>query len=146
MKRTRVIGGTEGFASPRRCGAILVFAMIALLVVSLIGASMMQSAVMVLRQLQKEHWRLQADWLVDAGSQRARLRSQLDAGYSGEEWIIPAARLQSASDAVVQISVSPGSGTAAGQIQVVAEYPRGNPQLVRVRRTLVFPRSRGGKP
>lgn len=125
-----------------RSGTILVFAMIALLVVSMIGAAMLSMAVASMRQIQREHQQLQADWLLDSGCQRALTRLRLQADYTGEDWKVSAEQAQTSFNALVRITVTPDPDMATQQlVSVVAEYPQDSPQPIRARKTFVRPKS-----
>lgn len=122
-----------------RRGAILVFAMIALLVVTMLGASLMRSAMMSLRQLQREQMNLQATWLADAGCQRALSRLRQDTKYDGEDWTIPADQLKSGA-ARVRITITTDHESAGQRVvTAIAEYPQKNLQSVRISKRLVLP-------
>lgn len=131
--------------SPRRnsrSGAILVVAMVTLLLVALLGASLMRSALTSLQQLQREQMLIQATWLADAGCQRALFRMKDDANYRAEAWAIPADQLKSGS-AVVQIEIAADPESAARNIvTATAEYPKGTHQSIRVSKRLVVPNTR----
>jgi type II secretory pathway component PulK len=136
MRRLRLIPELQ--PRPRR-GAILVFAMIALLVVSMIGASLMRTAILSLRQLQREQLQLQTAWLADSGCQRALFRLHRDSSYTGEDWAISADQLKAGS-ALVHITIAPAPDSKMKQIvTVVAHYPEGTNQQIRISRQMVIP-------
>lgn len=121
-----------------RRGAILVFAMIALLVASMIGASLLRTTLMSARQIKLEQHRLQASLLAEAGCQRALTRMQLDADYVSEDWTVPSSQLNSPWTGNVRISVAPVPDSESSRtITVIAEYPQASVHLVRVTRQLV---------
>jgi len=129
MKRSsiRLIGSSLDGRSRRhpRSGAILIFAMLALLVMSMLGASLVRTSLASLRQLHREQQRLQADWLADAGCQRAVLQLQTDVGFVGEHWHVPADQLPSSLTGVVHIAVAADPKSESNRtVTVVAEYPQ----------------------
>lgn len=122
-----------------RRGTILVIAMIALLIVTMLGAALLQTAVASLRQVHREQQILQAELLADAGCQRAVALLEESAEYRGDDWQVPAEQLKSASPAIVRIRVQkPEPGNMAFQVESIAEYPQSSPQSVRVTRKLVL--------
>ena len=124
----------------RRSGAILIFTMMALLVVSMIGASLLRTSIASMRQIHREQQRLQTGWVAEAGCQRAIYRFQTEANYAGETWKIPAEQLQSRSNASVLITVTPDSKPESGQIiSVVAEFPEDAVQKVRISKQVSVP-------
>ena len=69
-----------------RRGAALVMAMVALLVVTLMSAALVQSLVTGQRQSRRYSDELQAQWLAEAGLERAVVQLARDAQYRGEIW------------------------------------------------------------
>ena len=69
-----------------RRGAALVMAMVALLVVTLMSAALVQSLVTGQRQARRYADELQAQWLAEAGLERAVVQLARDAQYRGETW------------------------------------------------------------
>lgn len=123
-----------------RRGTMLVFAMIALLVTTMIGASLMRTAVTSMRQIQREQQQVQAHWLAEAGCQRALAKLQSDKQYSGEIWDVPADQLLSAAGATVSITVQGETAVnTARTLTAIAEYPKGSATAVRVTKRLSLP-------
>ncbi len=117
---------------PRR-GAILVFAILALLVVTMLGASLLKTVSFSRQQLQREVLHTQANWLADSGAARAvsQLRSSPD--YTGETWAVPAEQLSGGRTASVRIAVVPEPDhPGRSVIAATAEYPHGSPTAIRV--------------
>lgn len=136
-RRTPCHRSTSIFA---RHGTILVFAMIALLITAMIGASLMRTSVASIRQIQREQQQVQTSWLAEAGCQRALAKAHTDKKYVGETWDVPAEQLQSPSGATVKIAIEAGSeeGTAR-TVTATAEFPKGSPQAVRATKRLTIP-------
>lgn len=109
---------------PRRRGSVLVFALIALLVTSLIGASLLRSSFLSLQQVKREQLHLQANWLAESGCRRAIHRLQADPAYTGEEWTVPAEQLKSLFTAKVTITVSEAAAESNRTITAIADYPQ----------------------
>jgi len=128
--------------SHRRRGALLIFAMIALLVSSMLGASLLNSSVTAVRQLEREHRQLQATWLADAGCQRALYRLRTEPDYRSEEWTVVANPASLSFDGVVRITIAPAeTHSEEWIIAAVAEYPKGNADAVRVRKSWTVART-----
>ncbi len=137
MKRQRP--PTAPMPSPRR-GSAIVFALVALFVASLMIASLLRTASMSHRQLLRDEFRTQAHLLADAGGERAlaQLRKQPD--FTDEVWTVPADQLGFERTAVVRLKVITDPVRSAKRIvAITAEYPAGNPDVVRVSRELIAP-------
>lgn len=123
----------------RRRGALLVFAMIALLVTSMIGAALLRNSMMSLQQIRREQLHLQAGLLAEAGCQRAVFKLQSDAGYTSEVWKVPAEELAANSTATITVTISDESDTEVGRtITAVAVYPDNSPSQFRVTKKLTL--------
>lgn len=125
----------------RRRGTIILFAMICLLLVSLLGASLVKLALTQRRQIRREQWRVQATWLAEAAVDRAAARLATETDYSGETWTIAPTELGGESGAQVRISVEEATtGAERFVVQVTADYPDSDEQRARVsKRIAVIP-------
>lgn len=122
-----------------RRGALLVFAMIALLVTSMIGAALLRTSMMSLQQIRREQLHLQAGLLAEAGCQRALFKLQSDAGYTSEVWKVPAEELAAISAATITITVSYESDPEVSRtITAVAVYPDNSASQYRVTKKLTL--------
>ena len=120
-------------SEPARRGAILIFAFMALLVVTMLGASLIRTVTLSKQQLQREVLHTQAIWLADAGAARAIARLNAASDYTGETWSVPADQLTSGRTASVRITVVPQPDHAQQSlITATAEYPRGSPTAIRI--------------
>ena len=120
-----------------RRGAVMVFALIALLVGSLMIAALLKTAAMSHRQLKRDENRLQASFLADAGCDRVRmlLRSQPD--FTSGEWNVLSSQLAPNRAARIRMTVTEEPGEPSQRIvTAVAEYPIDHPDLVRVTRQI----------
>ena len=79
-------------AKPRR-GMTVVAVLVCLLVMMLLGAALLKLALAEREQQPRSERRLQAEWLVESGLERARARLAADASYAGETWPLSAADL-----------------------------------------------------
>ena len=131
MKRL-VVRNASTRPSPRR-GSIIVFAILALLVVSMLGASLLKTVSVSRQQLQREALHTQAVWLADSGAARAVARLNAAPDYTGETWAVPAEQLSAGRTASVRIAVSPDPDHPERTlIAATAEYPHGSPTAIRI--------------
>jgi hypothetical protein len=90
-------------------------------------------------QLRRIEWRCQADWLVEAGLERAAARLKADPSYDGETWLIPAEAMGSRSAEVVITTLPIEDGEAEPiRVRVRADYPADGFAEDRVRRSKTF--------
>jgi type II secretory pathway component PulK len=131
-------------AHRHRRGITLVAVLICLLAVMLLGASLLKIALAqrgINRDLER---RLQAEWLVESGVERALARIAADPDYTGETWSISAADLglseagqpgsskEKAGAGLVTIGVDrPAGETNRRRIRIQADYPRDEPRRSR---------------
>jgi type II secretory pathway pseudopilin PulG len=123
---------------PRR-GLTMIAVLVCLLVMMLLGAALLRVALQERDGNRDQERRLQAEWLVESGLERARARLAADAGYAGETWPISAADLGLAeagpaagaaekadrASGVVTISVDrPAGASGRRRVRVQADYPR----------------------
>src|SRR5436305_1014602 len=71
---------------PIRRGAAMVMAIVTLMVVSLVAATLVHSLVTAHRQMRRQQDELQAQWLADAAVARATAQLALRSNYTGETW------------------------------------------------------------
>ena len=112
MKTIRPNRLLQNSSSSRR-GVVVLFALIALLLTSVIGGSLLKTALAQRRFALREQTRLQSIWLAESGIERAAARLSRDPNYTGETWSVSASDI--ATPLSTDISVAPGdSGT--GQV------------------------------
>ena len=130
--RRFVVRNASSRQSPRR-GAIIVFAILALLVVSMLGAALLRTVSQSKQQLQREALHTQAVWLADSGAARAVAQLNASPDYIGETWAVPAEQLSAGRTASVRIAVSPEPDHPERTIiAATAEYPHGSPTAIRI--------------
>ena len=127
-------------ATSRRRGSALVFAMIALLVTSLIGASLLRNSFLSLQQVKREQSHMQANWLAEAGCRRAIHRLGNEPAYTGETWQISAEQMKAPFSATVTIAISEGEASSERTITTIADYPAQATSQFRVRKKLTIGR------
>ena len=119
----------------RKRGAVLVCVVVCLAVATLLLAGMLQRTLLTKRQIRTERHLRQAEWLVQAGAERAAFRLASDEEYTGELWSLAADAIVGTDSGVVSISVN-GDSTDRASVRVVAEYPSGS--VASIRRTREF--------
>ena len=102
------------------------------------------------RAADTRYWDLQAQWLAEAGVERAAARLSADANYRGETWTISAKELAGANDGAVRINVEKDAGRAnRRRVSVEADYPDDPVHRCRWQKQIVLdrrePTSRQGK-
>lgn len=113
------------------------FVMVALLLVSVIGGSLLKSALAQHQMARQEQKRLQSEWLAESGLERAAANLLRNADYNGETWTISAADLKGNKEARVIITVKAVEEEQnRRQITVVADYPIDSPHRGRSRKTI----------
>ena len=136
--------------SPRRGarrGAIIVFAILALLVVSMLGAALLKTVSLSMRQLQHETLHAQAVWLADSGAARAVSQLRVVPEYVGETWTVPAEQLSAGRTAEVHIVVSPEPDHPEQTIiAATAEYPQGSLTAIRITKRITVTKPKSPSP
>ncbi|MEZ6069523.1 MAG: hypothetical protein R3C10_04440 [Pirellulales bacterium] len=120
IRQHRRAGGQRGVA--------LMFVLIAVVVVTALGAALVRAMLIEIRQSRIDEWAVQADWLVTSGAQRAAAQLAADPDYRGETWQIAAAELDGRHAAVVEIAVHRSADVSDGSdatrnVAVTARYP-----------------------
>jgi type II secretory pathway component PulK len=107
-----------------RRGAILIVALVCLAVAAVLFVVLAKQAATEHRVSQSRQWAVQAQWLAEAGVERAVARLAADAAYNGETWSISAEQLASPSSAVVRIRTEAIDDQPDRRIiHVEADYP-----------------------
>ena len=136
MRRTVPISNSVNHQRecPTRTGAALVVALICLLLVGVLAATLARSAVMQHDQVLQEQWQIQAESLAASALDRAAVQLATDANYSGETWL-PAPD-DSTPIGRVLIEVIPSDPAQPGRtaIRVVADVPDAPQRRARVTR------------
>lgn len=122
----------------RRTAALLVAALVCLVVVLSVGASLLRTLVGQQRQLLQEQRQAQVFWLVESALDRAAAQLAAAADYRGETWEVdgPAGT----GKAVAVIRVEPAAGEPPRRKLVVeVQYPCAAVERVTQRREVVIP-------
>lgn len=112
----------KGEGTSRR-GAILLVILVCFALAAAMFVVLARLAVTARRVAETQQWAVQAQWLAEAGLDRAAARLQQQADYSGETWKISASELGGAHAAVVKIRVDGVADLAAHRVFVEADYP-----------------------
>lgn len=137
--------GAAPFSSPlrrggeTRQGAFTVVVLVCLLISTMLLASLLKLALLHDGQSGHVLMRLQTDWLVESGRERAAARLASDPAYSGETWTIDAGRLGGPNAAAVVIRVRKDDSQSDRRlVEVEAAYPpEGTPQARLTRQTRI---------
>ena len=132
--RTQITNPT---VTSTRSGAVLVVALICLLLLSVLAASLTRTVLLQREQVIREEWQLQAEWLAEAAVDRAVVRLNSIPEYEGEEWR-PHLNDEGVSLGQVHIVIAPEeseTGFSLTRIDVTADVPADTRQRVRVQRT-----------
>lgn len=105
----------------RRSGSILVVALVVLSVALLVLAAVVRLVLLEQRSARGMEHRLQAEWLAEAGRERARLAAA-DSAYTGETWEVAADQLGGGSPGRVVIRVQ-RLESGEPRIDVETTYP-----------------------
>ncbi len=124
---------------PKR-GAVLICVVACMAVATLLLGGMLKSTLLTKRQIRVERHLRQAEWLVQAGAERAAFRLARDGEYEGEQWSLAADAIVGTDPGSVSISVSQES-TDQASVRVVAEYPAGSVASIRRSREFFIDRS-----
>lgn len=121
----------------RRGGAVLVVALICLLLVTVLAASLTRTVLLQREQVIRDEWRLQAEWLADAGIDRAVARRNADPEYAGEEWRPEWNDSGPLGDVRITLAGEESvDGELTVRISVTADVPPDTTDRARVQRTL----------
>jgi len=128
--------------SGSRRGTIAVIAMIAILITISIGLGLVQTALQSRRQALQWQRQKQAQWLAEAGIERAAAQLADSADYRGETWKLTADELGGRFDGEVRIELEPAGDNGGNnyQLTVVADYPAESEQRIRSRKTITIAR------
>jgi hypothetical protein len=115
----------------QRGGLMIVAALVCLLIVTSIVASMLQCAMRFRRQLHAERNRRQTELLLDAGASRAVERLAAHPEFRGDTWELPVEAIVGRGAGRVTTEVIGIEGSNSLQLHVVAEYPIGRDLPIR---------------
>lgn len=137
MRPVKRVDGSKPFESR---GSITVFVLVCLVAITAICGVLLRIGLAERQRIRAEERRLQADWLVESGLERAVARIAASKGeYQGEVWEIPAAELGGRDSGRVTITVERPDATSNRrqlQVRVQADYPSDPTGRVRLHKTL----------
>jgi Tfp pilus assembly protein PilX len=114
-----------------RCGTILAAALICLLVVSVLGASLLRRTILEHRQSLQRERQGQAFWLAESGLQRARAALTASHSYAGETWQVPSDQLADRDAGTITIEVQTDEASP-NQRRILVTAAWGDDQIHRV--------------
>jgi len=123
----------RAFPSKRdRDGSVVVVVLVCLMALAMIGAASLRVALDERRVIRADEARLQAEWLMRSGLERAVFRLTAEGSYEGETWEIPADSSAGRASAVVRIVVAKDdTGEGRRAVNVRADLSIGSSQRVR---------------
>jgi hypothetical protein len=110
---------------------VLIAALVCLLIVTSMIASMLQGALRARRHLRVERDRRQSELLVEAGADRAVEILASNPHFLGDTWDVPAEAIVGSGAGRVTTEIVRAGDAGNLQIRVVAEYPIGRDFPVR---------------
>jgi Tfp pilus assembly protein PilX len=111
-------------AGTRSRGGVLMIALVLLAVLTILEAALIQSGVTRRRQLVAHERGVQAEWLAEAGFERAAAALKKDVAYTGEAWEVASEELNDHDGGLVKIAVEPANSTSGRRrIHVAVDYP-----------------------
>ena len=121
-------------------GSVLVVALICLLLLTVLAASLTRTVILQREQVIRDEWQLQAEWLAESAVDRAVLQLQSTPDYEGEEW---QPRLVEAGVPLGQVNIiivreQSETESSLTRIDVTADVPSNTSQRARVQRTTTF--------
>jgi Tfp pilus assembly protein PilV len=112
--------------SDRRRGLVMFAVLVCLVLIAMISGVLLKVAAAQRETLRIEERRLQAEWLVESGLERAVARLSQSADYKGETWELSADDLGGPAPGLVKIEVKTiESQPTRRRVRVQADYPRG---------------------
>ncbi len=124
-------------AATRRRGLTSVAVLVCLIIITMISGAVLRVGLACRDEIRAQERSLQAEWLAEAGIQRALARLAADPAYTGETWDISARELDSADAALVTITIGPAPGEPKRRhIRAQADYPRDPPRRARYTKSL----------
>lgn len=122
-----------------RRGTALIVVMVCLMLVSAIMSSMLKSTLLQRKQMMKEQFRLQAEWILESALERAVLRRANDPKYQGEIWHISPLDLGTRYQGSAEITLkTEGKNARLLSIQAHVRYPDDAPFSVSRTKKIVF--------
>ena len=112
-----------------RRGAVALTVIVLLILIGILCGALVRGAAAGREQLRQEERRAQADWLAEAGLERAAAKLAGAGDYRGETWRVPAAELGGSWEGVVQIRVEADGGRH--RVRAEATYPADSPRGAR---------------
>jgi hypothetical protein len=104
-----------------RCGAAALFVLICLSFATIVATLLVKAAVVERTYASRLALTHQADWLVEAGVNRAAAQLGRSGSYAGETWPLTAAQLDGSRGATIHIDVKADADRKFRRVHVAAE-------------------------
>ncbi len=114
-----------------RDGSVVVVVLVCLMALAMIGAASLRLGLDERRVIRDDEGRLQAEWLMRSGLERAVFRLAEEDSYAGETWEIPADASVGGASAVVRIVVAEDDTGRGRRVSVQADLSSGSSRRVR---------------
>lgn len=125
-----------------RRGAIAVIAMIAILITISIGLGMVKTTLIARQETLRWQHQTQAEWLVEAGIERAVVQFESSPDYRGETWALSAEELGGREEAQIVIDLKPtGEADDEYRLNVIADYPAHGDDRIRSSKVITIKKS-----
>ena len=125
-----------------RRGTIVIIAMIALLLASAMGLALIKTSLAERKLVLQSQHRLQAQWLTEAGIERAVVQYRLNPNYDKETWIVPDSLLDEGEACTIAIKIHAASLDKDSQlvrVTVFTDFMTGDFQRIRDRKSVDIP-------
>jgi type II secretory pathway component PulK len=117
-------------SSPRR-GAAALFVLLCLSIATIVATLLVKAAVVEKTYASRLALTHQADWLVEAGLNRAAAQLGRSRSYAGETWPLPAAQLDGSREATIHIDVKTDADSKLRRVHVAVELQGSSGTTVR---------------
>ncbi len=126
---------------------VIIVVMVCFILAGAIFVSLARTAAVERQATRLRQWTVQAQWLAEAGLERAVVRFDQDANYAGETWTIAAAELSGRRGATVRIRVEPvADRPERRRVRVEADFPDDPLDRCRCKKEIVVERKAAPSP
>lgn len=142
LQRSRSARGTSKRLrdNPPRGGFLLLTALVCVALAVALAGLLARMAMVDMQYDRSQLHRMQCEWLVEAGVERAAARLAADPDYTGETWRLGPEQLDGRHAAVVRIAVAPDAERPAETVlNVQADFPDNPHRRVRQTRAVRLP-------
>jgi hypothetical protein len=124
---------------------MMIAVIVCITIASLLTLTLLKQLLGRRASLEMNQNRLQADWLAEAGVERAAAKLKSDPAYSGETWDVSLESLRGETPGRVEIRISSASDENDSRIaEVTADYPADIKRSVRSTKSITIDLPIGG--